>query len=179
MHKHKETLRNQLRAGRQALNTEEVTSLSKRIAHRAIDAIEWASITNLHIYQPIPQQREIDTTPLLQMIRRQYPGIQTATWQKTPDGHMSFWLDTAGIRGPVPAGQQFSAIVVPLLGFNDDRHRIGFGGGFYDRFLATQLNAVTLGLCYEFGYAATFCPEAHDVPLTHIVTEKRVYCQRR
>jgi 5-formyltetrahydrofolate cyclo-ligase len=173
MYERKAALRHQLRTRRQVLSTEEVAILSNQIARRAIEGIEWASITSLHIYQPLRHQQEIDTDSLLQTIWQHYPRIQTATWQKTPDGYTAYWIDDAGLRAPVPPEQQFSAIVVPLLGFNDAGHRIGFGGGFYDRFLAAQPNAVTIGLCYAFGQT-TFEPEVHDVSLTHIVTETHV-----
>lgn len=173
MQSHKEAVRHRLKARRQTLSTEEVASLSRQIVRNAIGAIDWPAITSLHIYQAIRQQHEVDTTALFQMVWEHYPDIQTATWQKTADSYILSWVSPNGFRIPVLPGHQFSAIVVPLLGFNDARHRIGFGGGFYDRFLATQPGSVTIGLCYEFGYTAAFSPEAHDVPLTCIVTEKR------
>ena len=63
-----------------------------------------------------------------------------------------------------------------MLGFDKTGHRLGYGGGFYDKFLASQKKALIIGLCYEFGHIKTDIPhEPHDIPLQQIVTEKKVY----
>jgi 5-formyltetrahydrofolate cyclo-ligase len=70
-------------------------------------------------------------------------------------------------------GERYDVVVVPLLGFNEQGYRIGYGGGYYDRFLATQPQAKTIGLCYEDGLVS-FVPEPHDLPLQAIVTEQTI-----
>jgi 5-formyltetrahydrofolate cyclo-ligase len=61
-------------------------------------------------------------------------------------------------------------------GCDKNNHRLGFGGGFYDRFLAGQPKARKIGLAFEIGFiTSNFPAEAHDVKLDMIITERKVY----
>ena len=62
------------------------------------------------------------------------------------------------------------ALLVPCLGFNDTRLRLGYGGGFYDRTLAATPRPATVGVAYAC-LAAQFTGDAHDIALDSIVTE--------
>ena len=68
-------------------------------------------------------------------------------------------------------------LLVPCLGFStgpDGRHhRLGYGGGYYDRTLAAR-RCKTIGIAYEEQRSLHFEPGPHDVPLDFIVTEERV-----
>jgi 5-formyltetrahydrofolate cyclo-ligase len=76
---------------------------------------------------------------------------------------------------PVPAERnvlQPTALIVPLLGFDSAGYRLGYGGGYYDRTLATMTpRPLTVGVGYELGRLDTIYPQAHDIPLDAIVTE--------
>ena len=70
-------------------------------------------------------------------------------------------------------------ILVPVLGFDRDCYRLGLGGGFYDRFLAGQASATTVGLAYDWAFVPEGLPrEEHDVPLDRIVTDGETPCSR-
>jgi 5-formyltetrahydrofolate cyclo-ligase len=63
-------------------------------------------------------------------------------------------------------------LFVPCVGFGPGGYRLGYGGGFYDRTLASlSPKPVTVGLAYAHDYVPSFEPEAHDVPLAAILTE--------
>lgn len=62
-------------------------------------------------------------------------------------------------------------ILVPCVGFNAGRYRLGYGAGYYDRTLAREPRPKTLGIAYSCGLAA-FEAAAHDVALDAIVTEE-------
>ena len=64
-------------------------------------------------------------------------------------------------------------VLVPCLAFNDQCHRIGYGGGYFDRFLAAH-KGISIGLAFEC-QRFDFLREPHDVPVNSVVTEKRVY----
>jgi 5-formyltetrahydrofolate cyclo-ligase len=61
-----------------------------------------------------------------------------------------------------------NTLLVPTLGFNQRNFRLGYGGGYYDRTLA-QLNAFTIGLCFEHGRSSKIVEERHDIPLDLII----------
>jgi 5-formyltetrahydrofolate cyclo-ligase len=62
-----------------------------------------------------------------------------------------------------------------MLGFDASLHRIGYGGGYYDRFLADQPKAKKIGVCYEVSKVGKIPAEPHDVPLDFIVSESHTY----
>ena len=73
---------------------------------------------------------------------------------------------------PEPQGEDVTdidLILVPGVAFNDELHRIGYGAGYYDRFLEKS-NAYTCGLFYEM-QKAEFTADATDKKLDYIITE--------
>lgn len=78
---------------------------------------------------------------------------------------------------PVPAdGPEVEpeALLVPLVGFDGSRFRLGYGGGYYDRTLASRRRKpLTIGVGFELSELATIHPQPHDIPMDAIVTEAR------
>ena len=80
-----------------------------------------------------------------------------------------------GIRtpvGPRHEGAPIEAILVPGVAFDRQGGRLGFGGGYYDRFLAEAQDTVTLGVGFECQLEATLPREPHDRGVHFIITEK-------
>ena len=79
---------------------------------------------------------------------------------------------------PVPAGDDRvipTTLLVPVVGFDDRGYRLGYGGGYYDRTLASfPAKPLAIGVGYEFQHLETIYPQPHDIPLSAIVTEGRV-----
>jgi 5-formyltetrahydrofolate cyclo-ligase len=76
----------------------------------------------------------------------------------------------------VPAQQNVilpAALLIPCVGFNPGRIRLGYGGGFYDRTLALTPRPITLGIAFACA-AAQFDGEAHDIALDEVLTESRL-----
>jgi 5-formyltetrahydrofolate cyclo-ligase len=62
-------------------------------------------------------------------------------------------------------------LLVPLLAYDDDGYRLGYGGGYYDRTLAALPGARAIGIAYA-GQRMDFLPrDAHDYPLNAILTQ--------
>lgn len=70
----------------------------------------------------------------------------------------------------------YDLIIVPGVAFNENLHRIGYGGGYYDRFLNNTDN-VTCGLFFD-EQRAEFSAENHDMPLDYIITDTKIYEKR-
>ena len=83
---------------------------------------------------------------------------------------------------PIPADRQVvrpSALLVPLVGFDNRGYRLGYGGGFYDRTLAAlSPKPLAIGVGYELGRLATIHPQPHDMPMDALVTEAGVLHHR-
>jgi 5,10-methenyltetrahydrofolate synthetase len=91
------------------------------------------------------------------------------TW--TPDTEMA--LDRHGI--PVPAaGEELrpAIVLLPLVAFDPQGFRLGYGGGYFDRTLAAMVpRPLAIGVGFELGRVADTLPQAHDIPLDATVTE--------
>jgi 5-formyltetrahydrofolate cyclo-ligase len=79
---------------------------------------------------------------------------------------------------PVPAkGEPVipTTLLVPLVGFDELGFRLGYGGGYYDRTLASlPAKPLAIGVGYELSHLETIYPQPHDIPMSMIVTESRV-----
>jgi 5-formyltetrahydrofolate cyclo-ligase len=62
----------------------------------------------------------------------------------------------------------YDAIIVPGLAFNSKGERLGYGGGYYDRFLRDQPSATTIGVCYPFQQLDVIPTEPHDMTVKTI-----------
>jgi 5-formyltetrahydrofolate cyclo-ligase len=68
------------------------------------------------------------------------------------------------------------AVLVPMNGWDRGGYRLGYGGGFFDRTLASLAKKpVVIGTSYEFGRLDTIHPQAWDIPMDYVVTERGVY----
>jgi 5-formyltetrahydrofolate cyclo-ligase len=67
-------------------------------------------------------------------------------------------------------------VLVPCVGFTPSGHRLGYGGGYFDRWIAQHPDVTTVGVAWAAAAidAASWQPEAHDLPLTIVVTEDGV-----
>lgn len=93
-------------------------------------------------------------------------------WQPRTKLNRGFW------NIPVPAERKPvrpTALLVPLVGFDNAGYRLGYGGGYYDRTLAElDPRPLTIGVGYACGRLSTIFPQPHDIPLDAIVTEAGV-----
>lgn len=66
-------------------------------------------------------------------------------------------------------------LIIPLVGFDNDGYRLGYGGGYYDRTISAFRQQPTLiGVGYELSRLDSIQPQPHDIPMDYIVTEAGV-----
>ena len=131
-----------------------------------------------------PMRGEIDLRPLIRRLIAQ--GVTAALPVITKKNQaLEFWqwvpsepLSDQGLWGiPVPAVRRLiqpGLLLVPMLGFDDEGHRLGFGGGYYDRTIAAMTTTpVCLGVCAEYGHMQSIYPQSHDVPMHAIASESQ------
>jgi 5-formyltetrahydrofolate cyclo-ligase len=101
-------------------------------------------------------------TPLI--FREWHPGVDLAK------GVMD-------IPYPVGSAQIIpQAVLLPMNGWDPQGYRLGYGGGFFDRTLASlDKRPLTIGVTYEFAKMETIQPQSWDIPMDYVVTERGVY----
>ena len=72
---------------------------------------------------------------------------------------------------PIFPTEHLQLIVVPGIAFDRNGYRLGYGKGFYDRFLMECPHVVTIGLAYQIQLVGNTFPQAWDMPVQHIFTE--------
>ncbi len=171
----KTLIRQQLKAKRSELGQREVAARSQAIINRAKELIKTTKPTSIHCFSSITTLNEVMTEDLFGFIWDTLPGCRTFTdlridgmWQ-IGELHRGAFSETAS------SYQDFDLIFVPTLGFDESRNRLGYGVGFYDRFLAAQPQAMKVGLCFELGKIGQIPSEPHDIPLNMVITEKQAY----
>lgn len=92
------------------------------------------------------------------------------------DGTEPSTVDECGIPSPEAAPAAPDVVLVPCVGYTRQGFRLGYGGGYFDRYLAAHPHVTTIGVTWdeaEMGDDA-FQPQAHDQPLTLVVTPRGV-----
>ncbi|HZL07834.1 MAG TPA: 5-formyltetrahydrofolate cyclo-ligase [Candidatus Dormibacteraeota bacterium] len=165
----KSELRQALKKARLEMLPEYHQHASAAIVKRLKELIDWSAVETVHYFEPIRELLEVDISPLVTFLEDNYPRVQLfaprligGVWQMVSIKDKS-------------APTSFDVIIVPMLGFDKELNRIGYGGGYYDKFLAAQPRAKKVGTCFETGKTAQIPTEPHDIALDVIVTEEAVY----
>ena len=153
----KAELRSTLEAKRQALTREEVAAASRTVLEQLQRVVDWAAIASVHVYSSVPEWGELDTSEFVEWLKHEWPEIVIVQPSLLKDQPFALEL--------------FDVIIVPALGFDRDNNRVGFGGGWYDRFVAQQLQAQKIGVAYAWALVEDGIPvEPWDMKLDMVVT---------
>lgn len=159
----KQDLRNQLQSQRAEMTLPQVIEKSEQILAGVLTILKNLKFNSLHCYEPIAKLHEVDISELFDL-----PDVALFTSRKLADSwHIVSVIDDMAHDQP-----DLDVIIVPMLGFDKKLHRIGYGGGYYDRLLAQYPKALKIGVCYEQGRLEQVPAEPHDIPMNVIVTEK-------
>lgn len=145
----KKQLRRLYTEKRQQLSSSDYTALNRQLLHQ-FQQLDFSTIRYLHSFLPVTERREPDTLLLCHWLKTAHPHI-TLLFPKAnftdcsmqsfaDDGHLQLKNNPLGIPEPVAGtiidDQMVDLILVPLLTFDRQGHRVGYGKGFYDRFIA-------------------------------------------
>lgn len=166
-------LRKAIRARKRAMTPEEISRRSEALARLFLATDAYRAARTLYGY--LPYNQEVRTLPILEQALKD--GKQVAVPKVYGDQMRFIRLEDltqvargyAGIPEPIadgPVAEDPTALVLmPGLAFDPQGHRIGYGGGFYDKFLADEPNHPTVALCYEFQVLPHLDTQAHDIPV--------------
>ncbi len=169
----KQELRNMIRQRKRAMTPEEIQRRSDALRERFLRTDAYRQAKTLYGY--LPYNQEVRTVPILEQALRD--GKKVAVPKVYGDEMKFICLDDltqvakgyAGIPEPIAdgpvAGDETALVLMPGLAFDPQGRRIGYGGGFYDRFLRREPNHPTLALCYSFQVLDHLETEEFDIPV--------------
>lgn len=173
----KKTLRSQIRQQKRAMTEEEICLRSEKLAEKFLASEAYRNAETIYGY--LPYNQEVRTTPMLEQALRD--GKRVAVPKVYGDEMKFIYLEDlsqvekgyANIPEPIadgPVAEDKTALVLmPGMAFDPQGHRIGYGGGFYDKFLAAEPEHPTLALCYAFQLLPALDTEEHDIPVDHVL----------
>ena len=182
----KKEQRNIALAARRALSEEERASASSSICRRLADLPIYKEAKTIFAYAATWD--EVDLSDICALAREQgktvaYPisykgGIMEAYAPEGPED----WKDgILGIRVPdktkarLVAPEEFDLVLVPCVAFDEERRRLGHGGGYYDRYLPKCTGSKFVLVAFEAQKLPQISVEGHDILMDALVTEAKVY----
>ena len=184
----KQTLKSEIFEKRKALSKEEIKEKSSKIKENLYSLEEFKKAKNILFY--VSFNDEVDTHEIIKellankekniivpYVVKNNPILQLSEIKNFNELEPKTW----GILEPKDEFirkfdiENVDLVIIPGIVFDQNGHRIGYGYGYYDRFLKKlDKNVVKIGFGFEFQIVDKIPEEKHDVPVDIMVTEKRV-----
>ncbi len=175
---------------RASLASGDRTTASEQIAERFFDSVGISAAVTLHTFIRIGKFNEIDTSIIYHKIWRDHPDIMTVApraeltigdlvgvaFDREADWSENAWGISEPVGGQVIEPSQLDVVLVPLLCFDEQGYRVGYGKGMYDRFLARcRPDCIKVGLSYFPPVEAIDDIGEYDDKLDMCITPGEVY----
>ena len=174
----KKALRNAIRAQKRAMTDEQIQSASEELGKLFLASEQYQNAKTIYGY--LPYNQEVRTVPMLEQAIRD--GKRVAVPKCYGEDMRFLYISDfvsevapgyANIPEPIAdepvADDKTALVLMPGLAFDPQGHRIGYGGGFYDRFLAQEPDHPTLALCYGFQMVEHLETEEFDIPVDMVL----------
>ena len=158
----KEELRKVYIQKRNSLSDTHYQDLNDGLCRVFFNSIHLSGVNILHSFLPIQKNKEPDTMMILNQIKERYPQVHLSLPRVNDTTHLleSVFLETSTVlknnswgipepqNGKVTDPQKIDMVLVPMLIFDRTGHRVGYGKGYYDKFLATtSADCKRIGIC--------------------------------
>ena len=173
----KKALRATIRAQKRAMTEEMIIEKSEKLGQLFAESESYKKAKSIYGY--LPYNQEVRTVAMLEQAIRD--GKRVAVPKCYGDEMRFIWMEDlskvekgyAGIPEPVEDGpvadDPTALVLMPGLAFDKEGHRIGYGGGFYDKFLAEEPEHPTIALCYTFQVVNELPTEEFDIPVDQVL----------
>ena len=179
----KKSLRSEYKNIRSSVSDRDAKNL--RIAEVVLKSLQYKNADKIFAYWSVSS--EVETYSIISMALTDGKKVALPKCSDK-EGNMKFYYITSlsdlidgmyGIKEPPTdrLADDFTAdslCLVPALSFDKDGYRLGYGKGYYDRFLSA-FTGVTIGLCYEECLIETLPKDRYDKNVNYIVTNEKIY----
>ena len=166
--------------------------MDEKICEMFFSTIDLSQVRVIHTYLPIERRIEVNTYPIIKRLAEEFPGIQLAVPYTIISDHSLIHLywkqgevlieNKWGIPEPDPLNceeaevSDIDLVIVPLLAYDLKGHRVGYGAGYYDRFLADcREETLIVGLSHFDPEDQWIKTEDYDIDLDFCITPDMVY----
>ena len=178
-------LRSHYKKKRFSLTKQEVDDLSQRVC-KQLDKLNIWKLKHYHIFISISKYNELDTSSIINKLKSEQKIIIVPKISNNELVHIAindetkFGLNEYGIKEPNDGNhfiiENLDIIFIPLLAFDIEGHRVGYGKGYYDRFLKlTNNSTLKIGLSFFDPINKILDIDDNDVKLDYCVTPKQVH----
>ncbi len=169
----KKALRKAIREKKAAMTQEQIVAASRELARQFTQTDAYKKAKTLYGY--LPYNQEVRTVPILEQALSD--GKRVAVPKMYGDDMEFIYLDdlnavavnSYGIPEPIADGpiarDKDALVLMPGLAFDKEGHRVGYGGGYYDRYLANEPTHPLVALCYDFQMFEKLETEEFDIPV--------------
>lgn len=161
------------------MQSEQCIQMSEQICKHIIELHEYKQAQNVLLYSSI--RNEVDLKLLFQDAIKEGKKV---FFPKTYKEEIAFYRvmqlsemksGAFGVLEPTEDAEKFvdseALVIVPGLAFSSSHHRIGFGKGYYDRFLSGK-DLYTIGVGYDYQFDEEFVPDQYDIPLNLLISNR-------
>jgi 5-formyltetrahydrofolate cyclo-ligase len=185
----KDQLRKLYITKRKALSDVEFKQLNKAVVDNFFKGVDLSNVKVLHTFLPIEKNREVNTWLIINKIKSDFPNIKVSVprinnqsamiesfyYEKAEQLELNMWDIPEPKQGMPTDINDVDMVLVPLLAFDRQGNRVGYGRGFYDKFLATcPERASKVGLSLFDPVKEIEGMSNYDVPLDMAVTAEKV-----
>lgn len=176
----KKALRREIAAKKRAMTPLQIENASQRLAEKFFRTEFYRNAQSIYGY--LSYNQEVRTDGILR--RAMADGKRVAVPKVFGDEMRFLWIDDLDLvalgyfdipepiaNGPV-ADDDLALVLMPGLAFDSKGHRIGYGGGFYDRYLSAHPDHKLVALCYDFQLLDQLETEDHDIPVDLVIADR-------
>lgn len=187
----KSKLRKYYLSKRKAVSVEEIAVKSQQIADLFFANFELSKVKNLHVFLPILKHNEINTWLIIKYLQQNFPQINIVipkiiSANSTLENYLfdekklieNHWgiLEPSGENQVKILPEQIDLVIIPLLIFDKNGNRVGYGKGFYDRFLQEcKPEMLKIGVCLEEAIELIEDINEFDIKMDFCITPNKIY----
>lgn len=175
---------------RESLTHDEIEQYSEQIAERFFQTFDLEKINYLHCFLPIEKFNEIDTKLIFHQVWAAYSHIETLVprvdFEKGEIENLKFtpvtelvenaWMIHEPTHNELVESEKIDIVIVPLLCFDSQGFRVGYGKGFYDKFLKNcRVDCLKIGLNFFPPIEEIEDKNEFDVRLDYCLTPSEIY----
>jgi 5-formyltetrahydrofolate cyclo-ligase len=187
----KSELRKLYLSKRKAISAEEIAIKSQQIADLFFQNFDLSKVKYLHIFLPIVKHNEVDTFLIIRYLQQEFPEINIIIPKIIPENFKlknylfdekniieNAWgiLEPSGENQKEILPEQIDLVIIPLLIFDKIGNRVGYGKGFYDRFLQQcKPKTLKIGLCLEEAIETIEDINEFDIKMDFCISPNKIY----